>query len=86
MVTGLGVSTMPPVPGPGLIGGGGAVRLASGIGVVVTGLWAHPPETRVKAAPTKKILTKLEVFIVISLFGEAVTHLAQAGWEQLPES
>jgi hypothetical protein len=34
----------------------------------------------------KRTLTKFKVFIVSKLFKETVSHLAQAGWEQLPES
>ena len=66
-------------------GGGGGGLLAPGIGVSAVPWWAQPAEPRIKAAPTKQILTKLEVFIVSKLFGKAAAHLAQAGCEQLPE-
>ncbi len=70
-----------------LDGGGGADGLrGSGIWVIpLLGLWTQPAVPRIKAAPTKQILTKLEVFIVSKWFGKAAAHLAQAGCEQLPE-
>jgi hypothetical protein len=66
-------------------GGGGADLMALGMGVSPVPWWAQPAEPRIKAAPTKQILTKFEVFIVSKLFGEAAAHLAQAGCEQLPD-
>jgi hypothetical protein len=71
---------VPPGGGLGVTG-----RMGLGISVVSTGPCWQPVEPRVKAAPTKTILTRLEVFIVKKLFGEAAAYLAQAGCEQLPD-
>ena len=79
-----------PVPGPGVTGGGvcsGGGLLGSGMGVILLlGLWMQPVAPRVKAAPTKKILTKFEIFMVLKIFGKRFLTLPKQARDSFPKS